>query len=389
MNITISSFFATSNGDSFAGMVRDYLDRELELSSAEYEKPEYSLRRLSVDLATDFSYFEGEWYDCMHTTLMTFNGVPADKHIVEQVGCENTLFANITKVGQNDQTLMLEQHLLNHCWFHDMGGKGQEECPNDRLPSDTRGEGNVVVKYSWKGIGSFANPSKMEFFTDHTSLKDEDGEWKINAERAKMENMDTMVCSEYKQGMVCDIRINEYRTASREITGCVTKNDGKCHPELNKKKCRKEKKKTKWSDKCVVHTPNGFVYDSFGSYYLVKDIKQCEVTCATESPTATPAPVAEKKVTGCYRGGECKGTHGCCDCSIKKAEDCVTTGENDAIFSQGCVGICIDNKPEVISGCYMGGKCNGAHGCCDCEMTEEACTAEELSFSDGCAPICK
>ena len=53
----------------------------------------------------DFSYFEGDWYNCLHTTLMTFNGEPAEKHIVEQVGCDFGNLGTVTKVGNNDQTL--------------------------------------------------------------------------------------------------------------------------------------------------------------------------------------------------------------------------------------------------------------------------------------------
>jgi len=30
----------------------------------------------------------------------------------------------------------------------------------------------------------------------------------------------------------------------------------------------------------------------------------------------------------------------------------------------------------TVSGCYRGGKCNGSNGCCDCEMTQSDCKAE-------------
>merc|ERR1712086_51252 len=145
----------------------------------------------------------------------------------------------------------------------------------------------------------------------------------------------------------------------------------------------KKYKNSEWSDKCIVSTPNDFVYDSFGSYYLVKDPSECVVVCATDSPTETPDPnevvkkKEEEKVTGCYRGGACKGKHGCCDCTIKTVDECVDTGVNSAMISTGCAPICIKNKEEGISGCYRGGICDGSHGCCDCEMTEQECTDED------------
>merc|ERR1712194_927869 len=282
-----------------------------------------SLRKLSVpaELSVDFSMFQGSWYDCMHTTLMTFNGEPADKHIIEQVGCDYGNIGNITKVGNHTQTLMFDIHVLNHCWFHDLGGNGQKPCPNDRLASDSRGDGNVLVKYSYKGIGSFAETNKIYFFTDHTSIKDEDGNWKINFNRAKVENTDTMVCQTHWKGIVCDWKINEYRTSTtKKLMKTCTHKNGKCMKnKVNEKKCKKNKK---WiwnvNAKCSNATTttaveDGFVYDSFGSYYLVKDTAQCDA-CGTEDPTSpTVSPVAEDvKVFGCYRGGQCgENNHGC------------------------------------------------------------------------------
>ena len=228
---------------------------------------------------------------------------------------------------------------MNHCFFHDLGGEGQKACPNDLLDSDDRGDGNILVKYSFKGIGSFADGDTVEFFSDHTYLKDENGNWKPNRKRAHIENMDTMVCQKYMNGIVCDWRINEYRTSSKMEHGCMS-SKGKCKPKMNRKRC--EKKAGTWTEECpVIHREeNGFVYDSFGSYYLVKDTDQCKVTCATDAPsTADQTPSPEAAVSGCYRGGQCGSSHGCCDCSIKDEESC-TENENPGIWSDGCRGIC-------------------------------------------------
>jgi len=369
-------------------MVRDQLERSLALSGGlEVEEGQkYALRRgLELeDLATDFSYFEGEWFDCLHTTLMVFNGNPADKHIVEQVGCDLGKLGTVSKVGQSDQTLMMDIYLLNHCFFHDLGGNGQDPCPNDLLPDDSRGDGNVLVKYSMKGIGSFADANKIEFFSDHTYLKDESGEWQINFERAKIENMDTMVCHKHLNGIVCDWHINEYRTSTKITTGC--EKNGKCKTEWNENKCTR--KDGTWTDTCVVkRIADGFVYDSFGSYYLVKTPDECTLTCDTDE-SGDPDP--EENVTGCYRGGQCLGANGCCDCSIKDEQSCVSNA-NPGILSDGCRPICLPEVEDGI-GCYKGGECAGANGCCDCSIKdEESCENNEnpgIFFSEGCEPIC-
>jgi len=356
-HLLLGSLLSSSvNGNMHAKEVRE----QLEIAGQNYglEEEHDSLRKLSVpaELNVDFSMFQGSWYDCMHTTLMTFNGEPADKHIIEQVGCDYGNLGNITKVGNHTQTLMFDIHVLNHCWFHDLGGNGQKPCPNDRLASDSRGDGNVLVKYSYKGIGSFAETNKIEFFTDHTSIKDEDGNWKINFNRAKVENTDTMVCQTHWKGIVCDWKINEYRTSTAEklMETCTFKN-GKCPKKTqNKKQC--ERKKWIWdvNAKCSNATTtttveDGFVYDSFGSYYLVKDTAQCDVACGTEDPTSpTVSPVAENvKVFGCYRGGQCgENAHGCCDCSIKSEQECADSGKDwttKPIWSGGCKEICTYN----------------------------------------------
>lgn len=356
-HLLLGSLLSSSvNGNMHAKEVRE----QLEIAGQNYglEEEHDSLRKLSVpaELNVDFSMFQGSWYDCMHTTLMTFNGEPADKHIIEQVGCDYGNLGNITKVGNHTQTLMFDIHVLNHCWFHDLGGNGQKPCPNDRLASDSRGDGNVLVKYSYKGIGSFAETNKIEFFTDHTSIKDEDGNWKINFNRAKVENTDTMVCQTHWKGIVCDWKINEYRTSTAEklMKTCTFKN-GKCpKKKYNEKQCERNKWIWDVNAECLNVTmtttvEDGFVYDSFGSYYLVKDTAQCDVACGTEDPASpTVSPVAEDvKVFGCYRGGQCgENGHGCCDCSIKSEQECADSGKdwtNKPIWSDGCKEICTYN----------------------------------------------
>ena len=42
----------------------------------------------------------------------------------------------------------------------------------------------------------------------------------------------------------------------------------------------------------------------------------------------------------------------------------------------------------AVSGCYRGGKCNSTHGCCDCEMTQSDCNADPFELGiwiDNCA----
>jgi len=352
LNLLLAGFLSVSvSGNKYSELVHNQLELAGQIEGL--DEKHGSLRKLGVmPLHTNFSMFEGEWYDCLHTTLMTFNGEPADKHIIEQVGCDLGQLGSITKVGEHSQTLMFDIYLLNHCWFHDLGGEGQEKCPDDRLPNDSRGDGNVKVKYSFKGIGSFAEADKIEFFADHTYLQDKDGNWVASADRAKIENMDTMVCRKYWEGIVCDWRINEFRTSSTWKEACLIKRKNKkgkeierCYKAMTETRCVKRNGSWGKTMECknVVSQPNGFVYDSFGSYYLVQNVSDCTVTCPTKSPTASPvkAPVA---VWGCYRGGKCgENAHGCCDCTIKSEQDCAKTGEEwtvKPIWSKGCKGIC-------------------------------------------------
>jgi len=330
-NLILGASLAFAKTNDPADLVRDRLEMNLHLNGmgAEHDQE----RHLST-LNTDFSYFLGEWYDCLHTTMMTFNGDTASKHVLDQVGCDGGLFGDVTKVGTGDQTLSFDIFLLNHCWFHDLGAPGQDPCPNDLLENDSRGDGNILVKYSFKGIGSFADSDRIEFHSDHSSLRDPDtGAWQPNLERAKLENMDTLVCEKHHGGIVCDWRINEYRTATNLVEEGCKKGKNNCKPEWNKKKC--DKKGGEWTDECsrTEYTPNGFVYDSFGSYYLVKDNSQCNVQCSTANPSSTLAP--ETKVSGCYTGGLCNGAHGCCDCTMTE-ETC------NAIWTDGCRPICFD-----------------------------------------------
>lgn len=371
-NFFLGASLALAQTGEPADLVRARLEMNLRTNGL---GPEFDEERRLGALNTDFSFFLGDWYNCMQTSLMTFNGESNEKHVIDQLSCDGGLLGTVIKVGDEDQILEFEILLLNHCWFHDLGGEGEEPCPNDLLESDPRGDGNVLVKYSFKGIGSFAHADRIEFNADHTYLRDENGEWVPNLERAKLENMDTLVCEKYNNGIVCDWRINEYRT--QEVLyekGC--KKNGECN-DFTKKKC--SKKGGQWTKQCarVEHIQDGFVYDSFGSYYLVQSNDQCNVECETGAPSssdATPSP--ESLVSGCYQGGDCGGAHGCCDCSM-------TEDTCNGIWSDGCREICIE-LPNV-SGCYTGGVCGGSHGCCDCSMTEETCNG---IWTDGCETIC-
>lgn len=241
------------------------------------------LRRLD-SLNRDFSYFIGEWYDCLHTTLVIVDGETVEGDIVEQ-GCNYGNLGNITQVGEYSQTLQFDIVLLDECSLHDFGGAGQKPCPNDWLGSDDSDDepvdGFVLVKYSFKGIGSFADEDRIEFFSDYRYLKDLNGEWKPKLSPAKVENTDTLVCKKFMDGIVCDWRINEYRTKTEQLEeGC--QKDGECKGALTKSMC--EDAGGDWTDECSrsKYIKNGYVYDSFGSYYLVKDLSDCNIECLNE-----------------------------------------------------------------------------------------------------------
>jgi len=399
LNLLVGVSLTVTNAD-YSDLVRQKLERNLGMNGIKApESTAKQLRQLdSSFLATDFSAFVGDWYDCMHTTLMTFNGAPADKHIVDQVGCDFGLMGEITNVGSNQQTLQYDIFLLNHCWFHDLGGVGQPPCPDDLLDNDFRGDGNVLVKYSFTGIGSFAShdSEKVLFTADHTFLRDDDGEWVPNRVRAQLENADTMECEMFEAGIVCDWHINEYRTATEETKGCKLsktskgggEKDTQCKQDWSKKKCSKGGGKMDTECGAIKTIPNGFGYDSFGSYYLVKDTNDCDVECATDSPTITGQTLSpELQISGCYQGGRCEGSHGCCDCDIDTEEACAE--EDPGSFSQGCRNICYGAEREVVIGCYGAPSCEGANGCCDCSLnTEDKCPDSIGFFSDQCLGLC-
>lgn len=96
-----------SHANELAERTRGRLEDEMAINGID---PLNGRRKLT--LHTDFSVFEGTWYDCLHTTLMTFNGDPADKHNVEQVGCEGGELGTVTKVGNNDQTMQFVSAVL-------------------------------------------------------------------------------------------------------------------------------------------------------------------------------------------------------------------------------------------------------------------------------------
>jgi len=352
-NLILGVSLNLSSANDPADLVRDRLDHNLVFNGI--KETAIDTQRRLVDLHTDFNDFTGDWYNCLHTTLMTFNGEPAEKHIVDQVGCDGGKFGNCINVGNNAQTLQFDIYLLNHCFFHDLGGTGQPPCPDDIVANDPRGNGNVLVKYSFNGIGSFTNADRIEFTSDHTYLRDEEDVWVPNRERAKIENRDTLVCEKYKDGIVCDWRITEYRTSTGEMSSKGCKEDaGDCNSNVNRRKCLNMG--GKWTKECprIKSTPNGFVYDSFGSYYLVKNMDSCNVECSTTSPTSSGETMSpELKVTGCYMGGRCKGCHGCCDCG-QTEEECndSESGSGGTWQDDGCRPIC--NTPDPVEQCLSG-----------------------------------
>jgi len=372
-----STFLATAsdaaadsdaNAKFYAAMVRNNVERRLKRQSiigVEKERPHPTLRRNLGDdddddsgggidlvskfgLHSDYKWVEGEWKECLRTTLMTFNGKPAEKHVVEERECRLTTFGSVEAIGKeggpNSQIFLMDIYILNHCWFHDLGGEGEEPCPNDRIEGDPRGDGNVIVRYAMKGIGSFGGDgNKIKFTSDHSYLKDENGEWKINFNRAKLENMDNMICEKKGEGMICDWYIDEYRTGDKPEDGCRLKkgsNKGQCVFNKTKNKCKKNGK-GEWVKKddenpCFLKTVDGFNYQSFGTYYLAKSAAACQCDGEAPSPTDPPGDEDCPSRAGCYKGGRCEGSHGCCDCDITDEVDCT-----DGIFQTGgCESVC-------------------------------------------------
>jgi len=232
----------------------------------------------SLALDSDFSDFVGVWHDCMHTILTTFEGETQEKDLLDKVGCDNTNIGNITKVRDwNDQALQFDLLLLNRCSFHGYGGKGQRPCPNDTLGKHTS-DGKILVKYSFKGVGSLAQSSQVQFFADQSYTRDKYGTWRPNLQKAKIENVNSMVCQKYGEGIVCDWHLNDYSTvAVQESSGCQL--DEQCKPLLGKRKCQTSG--GLWTEACprTKYVSDGLLSDSFGSVYLVKDVSQCNVDC--------------------------------------------------------------------------------------------------------------
>ena len=232
-------------------------------------------------LVTDFSDFVGSWYDCMHTSLTTFEGETEEKEVLHTIGCDHGFLGNITKVREtNEQTLKFEFYQLNKCSFHGIGRNGQRPCPNDSLPGSPGGgiDGKILVKYTFKGLGSFADSDRVQFYADQSYIRSRKGEWKADFERTKSENGDTMVCQKHLEGIVCDWHLNEYRTAAvDQSSGC--KKDNRCKPGLGKQRCLGMG--GEWTEECprTKYVKEGFLYDSFGSHYLVQDVAKCNVQC--------------------------------------------------------------------------------------------------------------
>lgn len=232
-------------------------------------------------LVSNFSDFVGSWYDCMHTSLTTFEGETEEKEVLHTIGCDHGLLGNITKVREtNEQALKFDFYQLNKCSFHGFGGKGQRPCPNDSLPGreGSAADGKILVKYTFKGLGSFAESDRVQFYADQSYIRSKKGEWKADFERTKSENGDTMVCQKHLEGIVCDWHLNEYRTATvAQSSGC--KKDNRCKPGLGKQRCLGMG--GEWTDECprTKYVKEGFLYDSFGSYYLVQNISKCNVQC--------------------------------------------------------------------------------------------------------------
>jgi len=267
-------------------LLKDRADRDAVENTAKQEQERELERRLAPSvLGMDFSYFEGTWYNCLHNTLSTYEGLTEEKVTVKRVPCDFGIVGNITKINEeNDQALQFDIYQLDRCIFRGLGGQGQRPCPNDTLPEDPRGDGNVLVKHSFKGVGSFTDDNRVEFVSDHSLTRDKNGEWKANLEQAKIENEDTLVCQKYLDGIVCDWRVNEYLTSQvQDNKGC--KKDGECKPALSRMKCSSAG--GEWVDECprIKFVKDGFVHNSIGSYYLVKDIEQCYVDCSEEGTT--------------------------------------------------------------------------------------------------------
>jgi len=312
-NLLLGASLALAQTIDPADLVRDRLETKLGMNSG--LGLEVDERRRLGFRVTDFSPYIGDWYNCLQSTMTTINGEIQVNDINYEEECNGDLLGEVYSVtNQGSQMLAFEILMLDRCSSHDLGGEGEEPCPNDTLPSDTS-VGNVLVKRTFKTVGSFGPYGNLplHFSSDHTYLKDEDGEWVPDLERAKIENMDTLSCKKYDfyltDGMyiICDLHINEYRTKQ------VTKNKG-CKKNNQCKDWKQNKCNNKggvWTTECasVNHFPDGNAYEFFASFVLVQNCCVClktDVSC-----------------NGSALWGECAAT---CPSSSSSSDDNPTRG---------------------------------------------------------------
>jgi len=254
-------------------------------------------RELSVDephrrnlLQEEYDFFVGPWYDCYHTTLQSFEGEVSDKVTVDVGECNGDNLGNITTIREKTSVLSFDIYRLNRCSFHGLGEQGRPPCPHDSLPGQPPavGTGSILVKYSFKGVGSLAgNGKSVDFYADQLYTRKPDGEWKSDFEMSKLENVDSLKCQKQGIGMVCDWYLNEYRTAAvDQLAGCQL--NGECKPGLGRTKCANAG--GEWTEACprTKYVAGGFSYESMSSFYLVKNMTECPAEyCATEEDSAS------------------------------------------------------------------------------------------------------
>jgi len=225
---------------TFLSNVASKNPRRLKVTKGNGKKPKGNGKPKPI--VGDYSWAEGTWYECLETSLMTFTGDVAPKHINENVECSGKEFGNIAKVGNHSKIYQLTHMMLNHC---QMWKFSKETCPNQTLPNHNRGdEGNVIIMQQAEGIGSYALGTKtIKFYSDFVKVSN-GTHFHTRAEHATEEDMDTYEChmGSTSNSMVCDVHHYEARWSS-------------------------------WSP------PNSdsFKYQDFGSYSLVKDLKDCKM----------------------------------------------------------------------------------------------------------------
>jgi len=218
-------------------------------------------------LNTDFSFFEGPWYSCRETSVVTNNGRPVGESPVEEVACGGELLGSVARVGGSAQALVFDMQAWEDCGEHDLGGPGQASCPND---------GHVRVRRSFYGVGSFSAADAFKFSADRTELQDAVGDWQSDPARAQIEDADALACRQYLDGIVCDLRLTEYRDEYHVAMGC--QKNGNCKG-WGEQKCNR--RGGVWTDGCGDTTvvTNGGARGKLASYYLVPDLDQCH-SCA-------------------------------------------------------------------------------------------------------------